>query len=97
MTDDEWAQLPGPREMVRCGACQEHIWEPDTGDGCDMPNLTMIRPNLRDLAHRALEEREVLQFLMLAEGHHRDRLIADNAMFFHRLELWDDMVLGLIT
>ena len=60
MTDAEWERrMASVEALIRCGACEMQIWEPDTGDGFAEPNLTMIRPGLRDLAHQALAEREL--------------------------------------
>ena len=79
--------------VIHCGGCQQHIWEPDTGDGVAEPNLTCIRPNLRDLAHTALEERNPARFLLLADDHFRHLLLAHNRPFLERLDLWNDVVL----
>ena len=94
MTDAEWEQHPGPREMVVCGSCQERIWEPDTGDGVNIPNLTLIPPGLRDLAHQALEAREARRFLILAERHYRYQLAEDNAFYLRRRGLWEAVLLA---
>jgi hypothetical protein len=82
--------------LIRCGDCQQHIWPPDDGDGVAEPNLTFIRPELRDLAHTALEERNAGRFLILAESHLRASLAADNLPLLERLELWDEVVLHQI-
>jgi hypothetical protein len=94
MTDAQWAQASQVPPLVICGACQERIWEPDTGDGLADPDLTMIPPGLRDLAHQALEARDLPQFLILADGHHRGQLVYDNELFFRRLAMWDDVFLA---
>jgi hypothetical protein len=93
MTDDEWAQV-SPPALIYCGSCRESIWEPDTGDGVVAPNLTMIRPGLRDLAVKALEARQLSQFLILAERHHRNLLIEDNAVYWHRRGMHEEVLLA---
>jgi hypothetical protein len=80
--------------LIRCGHCQQQIWEPDSGDGVAEPNLTFIRPELRDLAHAALEDRNLSRFLILAEGHHRGLLVEDNTLYFHRRSMWEDVHLA---
>jgi len=95
MTDAEWAQYGATAPpLIICGACQERIWEPDTGDGAFAPNLTLIRPALRVLAHQALAARDLPRFLLLAEGHHRALLAEDNVLYFRQRELWDDVILA---
>jgi hypothetical protein len=94
MSDAAWAPFATAPPLIYCNACHQTIWEPDTGDGLADPNLTMIRPALRDLAHQALEERDAVQFLILAEGHHRHVLMEDNALLLRRLEMWDDVLLA---
>ena len=90
MTDAEWERrMASVEALIRCGACEMQIWEPDTGDGFAEPNLTMIRPGLRDLAHQALAERELTQFLILADGHYRGLLLEDNEAWLRQRELWD--------
>jgi hypothetical protein len=94
MTEAEWEAYNGPREVIHCGACRMPIWEPDSGDGVAEPNLTMIPPGLRALAHQFLEARDVTAFLCLAGGHCRTQFVEDNAGLLHRLDLWDDAVLA---
>ena len=93
MTDAEWEQA-NPPALIRCGACGESIWDPDPGDGFDVPNLTMIRPGLRDLAHQALEARNLSRFLILAERHHRQRLMEDNALYLQRRGMQEEVLLA---
>jgi hypothetical protein len=94
MTEAEWEASGGPQVFIHCGACQMETWEPDSGDGVAEPNLTMIPPRLRALAHQFLDERAVSSFLLLAESHYRTQFAEDNAGLLHRLELWDDAVLA---
>lgn len=94
LTDAEWAQASHVQPLICCGACQAQIWEPDTGDGLADPNLTLIPPALRDLAHQALTARDTRGFLLLADGHHRSQLAADNVLYFRRRGLWEDVLLA---
>jgi hypothetical protein len=94
VTDAEWEQQIAPDPMlwmlVLCGACGEFIWEPDTGDGDVAPNLTRISPELRDLAHRTLDARNVTGFLILARREHLAQFVEDNRPILRRLGMWDD-------
>ena len=95
LTDAEWAQQGAEAPpVILCGACQRPIWEPDTGDGLTTPNLTVIPPRLRDLAHQALATRDLVQFVLLADGHYRGLLREANELFLRQRGLWEDVLLA---
>ena len=94
MPDTVWAEAPRRPPLTLCGACHRMIWEPDTGDGVDVPNLTLIPPGLRALAHQALEARDARGFLILAERHYRYQLAGDNAFYLRRRGLWESVLLA---
>ena len=95
MTDADWERAAqSAPALILCGACQHAIWEPDPGDGMTAPNLTMIRPGLRDLAHQALAARNLPRFLILADGHYRTQLLEDNGRYLRRRGMWEDGLLA---